>query len=57
MVDLNGDDIPDVNISPNGNLTLMNSKTVLAGTYKCRVRYRIYGRTTFVSHDINVYGE
>ncbi|XP_033629313.1 roundabout homolog 2-like [Asterias rubens] len=55
MIDLNGDDIPDVNISPNGNLTLMNSNTVLAGTYKCRVRYRIYGRTTFVSNDINVY--
>ena len=54
---MNGDDMPDISILPNGNLTIMTSNPTLAGTYTCRVRYTIYGRTNYVSSNINIFGE
>ncbi|XP_022112052.1 neural cell adhesion molecule 1-A-like [Acanthaster planci] len=55
FIDVDANGSPDVFISPNGSLTIINPQPVFGGTYTCRVRYTVYGRINYLSNDIKVY--
>ncbi|XP_038072775.1 hemicentin-2-like [Patiria miniata] len=55
LIDVDSNGSPDVYITPNGNLTIFNPLPVFGGTYTCRIRYNVNGKTNYVSGDIKVF--